>query len=302
MQMQTQTTNLAAPTVKKRYWEIDFARGICVILMILDHVMYSVAAVAPIIDSVLGTCLWTEASEFAVWYWRHPIRAVVRPIVVCAFFVICGISCTLSRSEIKRGMLTFLLGCGITTVTSIVDLGFDMGVTILFGVLHMLGLAMLIYGLTDEVGKKLAKCGKSQKTQYVYNVLGKFLPCIVGLALLIVYFAALGHIENFAFVSDLTVKNENLKPIVSIFVSVKNYNFMNYSADYFPLLPYAAIVLVGSGVGKAIYGGKIKDYAVKADGKWNKPVCFMGRHALLMYVAHQVAAVALIFLITVIFG
>lgn len=287
---------------KKRFWEIDFARGICVILMIFDHLMYSFAVVAPFVGTLFGTDMWSGAAEFAVWYWRHPVRDIIRPIIVCAFFVICGVSCTLSRSEIKRGALTFLLGCGITTVTSIVDLGFELGITILFGVLHMLGVAMLSYGLIDKLGKRIEKLGTSQKSKNVYGFLGKYLPCIVGVLLLAVYFIWLGHIENMKFVSDIEVKNESLKPIVSIFTQVKNYNFVQYSHDYFALLPYGAIVLLGSGIGKAVYRSKLRNYAAKADGKWNKPVCFMGRYALYAYVLHQVAAVVLIFLITLIFG
>ena len=86
---------------KKRFWEIDFARGICVILMIFDHLMYSFAVVAPFVGTLFGTDMWPGAAEFAVWYWRHPVRDVIRPIIVCAFFIICGVSCTLSRSEIN---------------------------------------------------------------------------------------------------------------------------------------------------------------------------------------------------------
>lgn len=159
----------------------------------------------------------------------------------------------------------------------------------------MLGVAMLSYGLID-------KLGTSQKSKNVYGFFGKYLPCIVGILLLAVYFIWLGHIENMKFVSDIEVKNESLKPIVSIFTQVKNYNFVQYSHDYFALLPYGAIVLLGSGIGKAVYRSKLRNYAAKADGKWNKPVCFMGKYALYAYVLHQVAAVVLIFLITLIFG
>ena len=55
---------------KKRFWEIDFARGICVILMIFDHLMYSFAVVAPFVGKLFGTDMWSGAAEFAVWYWR----------------------------------------------------------------------------------------------------------------------------------------------------------------------------------------------------------------------------------------
>lgn len=81
--------------------------------MIFDHLMYSFAVVAPFVGKLFGTDMWSGAAEFAVWYWRHPVRDVIRPIIVCAFFIICGVSCTLSRSEIKRGALTFCWGAAL---------------------------------------------------------------------------------------------------------------------------------------------------------------------------------------------
>lgn len=32
----------------------------------------------------------------------------------------------------------------------------------------------------------------------------------------------------------------------------------------------------------------------KLDGKWNKPVCFIGRHTLIVYVVHLILIVAVL--------
>ena len=39
----------------ERFWELDFVRGICVMLMVFDHIMYSLYGVLPSINSLLGT-------------------------------------------------------------------------------------------------------------------------------------------------------------------------------------------------------------------------------------------------------
>ena len=38
-----------------RFWELDFVRGLCVLLMVFDHFMYCMCGVLPEVNSVLGT-------------------------------------------------------------------------------------------------------------------------------------------------------------------------------------------------------------------------------------------------------
>ena len=54
---------------KERFWEIDFLRGLCVALMILDHFMFCVLAVAPIAikASSVGNC-----GKPAILHLLHP--------------------------------------------------------------------------------------------------------------------------------------------------------------------------------------------------------------------------------------
>ena len=35
---------------KERFWELDFARGICVVLMVFDHCMYCMWGILPFIN------------------------------------------------------------------------------------------------------------------------------------------------------------------------------------------------------------------------------------------------------------
>ena len=40
---------------KERFWELDFLRGLCVVLMVFDHFMYCLWDIMPSINQMLGT-------------------------------------------------------------------------------------------------------------------------------------------------------------------------------------------------------------------------------------------------------
>ena len=88
---------------KNRIWELDFIRGICVLLMIWDHFMFN-------ISEIFGDA-WATANpihngilNFAYNYESGMLREIFHPIIFCLFFILCGISCNLSRSNLKRGI------------------------------------------------------------------------------------------------------------------------------------------------------------------------------------------------------
>jgi uncharacterized membrane protein len=56
-----------------------------------------------------------------------------------------------------------------------------------------------------------------------------------------------------------------------------------YTLDYFPLLPWFAVVLLGIWLGKTRFWGKIGS-GKKEDAK---KICWVGRHALAIYLMHQ---------------
>lgn len=288
---------------KHRFWELDFVRGLCVLLMILDHAAYSIMRVAPMIDEMLGKTIWDGASSWvANSYWYGDFRTLVRFFVLGAFFLICGISCTFSRSNAKRGTICFFVGCFLTFVTTLIDQIFDMGISIYFGVLHMLGVSMLIYAGLQAIGRKIQKLGKTEKNKAITSAIGDYLPSVVGIILLIVYFACwYDGIRGDMPITDSAIDDVALSKLVSLFVNLNvSSEFVIGGSDYWTLLPWSAIVLAGGAIGVGLYKSKAKNYLAFADGKWNKPICFLGRHALAAYVLHQVAVVVVLFLVTLI--
>ena len=124
--------------LEKRFWEIDFLRGLAVIMMIMFHLLYDLA--------YFGEYDLNLHSGF--WLYFGCTTATI-------FILLVGISLTLSFSRankiqnaggklyqkyLKRGLKIFLYGLIITLATWIfLREGF-----VIFGVLHLIGISIIL--------------------------------------------------------------------------------------------------------------------------------------------------------------
>ena len=117
-------------TTTKRIWEIDFLRGLLIPGMILIHLVYDV----------------TVLYRLADWPW--PRWYVLLQYNYGALFVaLSGVSVTLGSRCVRRGLTVLAWGMVCTAVTAgMYLLGMaDRGVLIYFGVLHCIGVCMLLW-------------------------------------------------------------------------------------------------------------------------------------------------------------
>lgn len=255
--------------IRSRVWELDFIRGICVILMVFDHLMYDFMDIfANPWYSATGNEGYKRLAEFATAYWNSDIRGVVRPIVIMCFFVICGISCSFSRNNFKRGIIALVLAFAMTGVTYLI------GMPILFGVLHMLAVSILVVALI-----RLATRNKPYVTALVSIIIG--LMFIIGDAIL----------------QNVNVTTNNWLCFISnVFTDSKFLSF-----DYFPMMPNTGAVLIGSALAPLLYRKRVTLLPrLDTQFRWYRPFNFCGRHALIFYVAHQVVWMVLLSLYTLI--
>lgn len=218
----------------RRIWELDALRGLCILGMVVVHLFYDLRA-GGIIDN---NALLAFALE-----WGGIL-----------FLVLSGVSVTLGRHHIRRGILVFVCGMVCTAVTAgMFFLGMaGKGLIIYFGVLHCLGACMLLWSVFSRL------------PGWMLAVLGAVI-----VAVSVIWFQ---------------------KPVVDfpwlIPLGCKCPGFV--SSDYFPLLPNLGYFLLGAFLGRSLYREK-NSLLPRVNAQWPpiRFLCFCGRKSLWIYLLHQ---------------
>jgi uncharacterized membrane protein len=119
-------------TKAARIWEVDFLRGIAIILMTTFHIIFD-------LGDIYG---------LPIDYRRGIIFLIGRSSAIL-FMLIAGISCSFSKSNVKRGVKVFIIAMIITLVTHL----YDANLGIKFGILHFFGISMMISPLFIRLNK-----------------------------------------------------------------------------------------------------------------------------------------------------
>jgi len=238
----------------QRIWEIDFLRGLAIILMVGYHLLWDLGEYRGVkrflgFSTDLSSVAWTVAQYFFAGL----------------FVVLSGTSSTLSRNNVRRGLRLLAVALALTLGTYLIAVWlhfFDPADTIIFGILHCLAVSMLLYG---AVFKKVsaaanALCG----------------AVVMGLA-------ALLPIMGKAF----SIRSNWLIPF-----GLPSQSFS--SLDYFPLIPWFGVFLIGVALGKSVYASK------RSLLPWCLPGTFVnaaGRHSLLIYIVHQPVIMGVLYIL-----
>lgn len=220
---------------KQRVWELDALRGICILGMVAVHVFFDLSYFGGI--------------ELSLPDWFYFIQHYGHVL----FVLISGICVTLASRSFQRGVTVFGAGLLVSYVTMYMDqiLGLS-NMRIWFGILHMLGVCMMLYSLF------------------------KRLPHWA-LALLGVCFVALGF-----WMETFTVSVDFLFPL-----GLRSGSIFTGS-DFFPLFPGFGWFLLGAALGKSVYRKKQTLLPrVNSDNAVLRFFRFCGKHSLIIYLAHQ---------------
>lgn len=236
---------------KNRIHLLDEIRGLAVLCMVFYHAFY-------ITGASFGISGATKLFDFFL---------PVQPIFAGIFIFISGISCTLSKSNLKRGLILLGIALGMTFVTAFVmpKIGF-VECEIYFGILHFLSVSILIYSL---ISKKLSKVSVFAGI-VVCAVLYAFTSKI-GEGVL-----SYGNLFTFALPEKLYETNY-LMPL-----GIYNSDF--FSADYFPIFPDIFIFMAGVFAGKHFLSKGYPDWSFENKIPF---LAFLGRNALIIYIAHM---------------
>jgi uncharacterized membrane protein len=227
-----------------RYLEIDFVRGLAVVLMVVFNYSFALNFLG-VYSLDLGPLYWSLFPAF----------------IASIFLLVAGISSFVSYDSarniktpreiylkyFRRGVKLFGLGLGITLVTWLTFPQFF----IFFGILHLIGISAILSTPFLRFGK--------------LNLIAGSLIIAVGIYLQSLRF-------DFPWLSWLGLMPSNLQTF-----------------DYFPILPWFGVTLVGMSLGYSLYKGGKRRFRLRgfSDSKAAGFFGLLGRNSLLIYIIHQ---------------
>lgn len=239
----------------KRVGILDELRGFAILCMVFYHLMYDLNFIYDIDIPIM----------FDGWF------NYVRDIFAGLFIFISGISCRYSRNNMKRGIQCFFIGMAITFIFAVMG-----QMPINFGILHCLGICMMIYGVWEKYINKI--------------------PTKVGILSCIIIFLSTYGIKSgyLGLGQGMGIRlPRNLYDAQLLFPL--GFKDGSYEAlDYFPLLPWLFLMLCGAFVGDYFIKNKMPKFFYK---NHCKPLAAVGRYTLWIYILHQPIAMGILLLI-----
>ena len=227
------------PEPEKRVQFLDGWRGAAVLVMLGWHLCWDLASYGCFSRRVMFS----------------PLAGLARMFIVFSFVLLSGISCRYSRDNVRRGIKTLLCALAVSAAM------WYIGDPIWFGILHLLGICMCLYGLLGERFEKLPPAATARVCMVLFTV-----------------FLVIVDRVRVSF------------PGMWMF-GLRTAAF--YSADYYPLFPWMFLFLTGTVVGGKLRAGGGRAFPLPSPG-WLR---FFGRHALLIYMLHQPVLMGILYLV-----
>ncbi|MDU9376157.1 hypothetical protein McpSp1_07490 [Methanocorpusculaceae archaeon Sp1] len=246
----------------ERYWEIDAIRGIALIGMIVFHLISLM-----VIFHMSLTLDW----YYEVCQYIHLGTSV--------FVIISGVALVLRYGRmtgkpkreyyvaiLKRGLEIFFIGVAIALVGSLaIHFVIGDGNYMLFNFLQMMGLSMILCIPFLWLGK--------------WNFIPAAVLIWIGLSFKTVYASA-----GFLWFLPFGILPEG----------------MFYPRDYFPLLPWVGVMLLGVAIGSVLYPLGVRRFRMPDAGMFGKFLALVGKYPLEIYLLHIPILFGILYLIMIV--
>ena len=255
---------------EKRVHEVDCARGILILLVLFDHLLISFLLNSLPWYEITGNYFWFQVHEAMQWYYDCLPRQIIRQVCLIAFCFISGVSCAFSRNNWKRA-------CEMILVFALIQVGGnllkawhwfgDTETIIDFNVIGVLAFSTLFY------------C-------FVQNLSWRGL---LASTLLWTLFVTYGM--DIIWTIPGTEYGHELARVPALFEPKFPVG------DWMPIVPYIAFFFAGALFALFVYQDK---KAKLPRGEWERPVCFIGRYTIWIYLGHQAILIPIFMVITAI--
>jgi uncharacterized membrane protein len=239
----------------KRAGFLDEVRGFAILCMVVYHTVF-------VLKEFYGI---NVPFFFEDWFY------VIWAVFAGSFVFISGIVCRYSSNNIKRGAQCFMLGMLVTFVTALVV----PQVSILFGILHFLGISMILFGLSEDLLDFASPAVAMAVCAFLMAITWNIQRGIIGIGALSL------PLPDFLYDAGL------LFPL----------GFMGEgftSGDYFPLMPWAFLFFAGAYFGVYVKNGSCPSFFYKVRVPFFAAV---GRYTIWIYLFHQPIVMGVLYLI-----
>ena len=273
---------------KTRIHEIDFIRGLLMLLVVMDHLFNLFMSFnkgwcggQAAIDAGTAIEPFYTIYKVAAFYWYNPARHVVRWLCLASFCFVSGISCAFSRNNWKRAgqmiALWFIILAFSNIIQGVVSYNnWNLGVgcfRVDFNIIGVLAWSTLIYCFVQD---------KSWKWLMVVGIIGLLLHPICKV------------LEWTDWAKD---PNTYAIPFIKPVWEVDGALAPHAQADFMPLFPYLGFFFGGALLSKFTYSVSKKSYFKQHE--WERPICFVGRHSLIIYASHFLILIGIFSLVGV---
>lgn len=256
----------------RRYARLDEIRGLAMLSMLLYHFLWDLAYIAGI------DIPWYRGTPGYLW----------QQSICMTFIFLSGFCQTLGRHPLRRGLTVFLAGGLVTAVTLL----FVPENRVIFGVLTLLGSSMLLLIPLDRLFALIRSKGL----------------LAVGLAVCLICFILLKDVND-GYIPPCPIGGRQLalpaglySGWLSTYLGFPMQGF--YSTDYFSLVPWFFLFLVGYFCHRVLFfQGTADPRADRFLRAGTLPAAgILGRHSLLIYLLHQPVLYGLTLMLQLLFA
>lgn len=261
---------------EKRIHEIDFARGILILLVLMDHMFwclqfYNGQWMTSAKAAGHSYQFYKFIYDIAYFYWTWDLRDGVRFFALFGFCFISGISSAFSRNNwVRAGQMLAVYGL-ITVGSNALDAtGYlTQGARIDFNVIGVLAWSTLFYCFFQKRSWKALLAGA-----LIWFLMASYvIPWLHKTPIGSAYAPPLWNPEEI----DID------------------------QADWMPLFPFMFFFFLGAVVSYFVYA-PTKKSLIPHRGQWERPFCFVGRNTLWIYLGHQFFFIPLFLLLGLFLG
>jgi uncharacterized membrane protein len=185
------------------------------------------------------------------------------------FIFISGVSCSFAKSNVRRGLVCLGFGLAISLGTLILWKGLNQPSTfIFFGILHLLGVSMILFGLTEKIVKKTEPWAGMAVSGGLF-----------ALSYLMVY--------RDLWESPLLLFGPMRKLFQWNFLYFFGYPNWSYfpPVDFYPLLPWTLLFFAGGFAGILVVKHWPPKWITQTHSRF---LVFCGQHTLFIYLVHPI--------------